>query len=299
MTPARFRWGLILVQIGTLILLHNHGMLSDNIWSNLLLYFPLILIAIGIEKIFTRTRLQFIAYLSSVALFVGGLLIVLTGNIGALDDSFFSETTYRREHSDSVKRLHAVLNLKGTDIIIRDSGRDLIYGRFNRYTRKPKIEFSNESDLATISLSGRRHSYLGGIVRIDFGDAQDWYLKFSRSVPLELDCYGNGSDLHLNLSTTPLSKLYLEADDAKVYLKLGDMERHLRVSIVGEDLKLQLRVPIGIGLKVLGDEYANYLKKVGLVRADGAFVSDKFDQSTSTIEVDLDDHLRSFSLDFF
>ena len=82
MSPARFRWGMFLIFIGTLILLVNLRVLNNNIWGDLLFYFPLVLIAIGIEKIFTHTRFQFISYASSVLLIAVGFYIAFQGGIG-------------------------------------------------------------------------------------------------------------------------------------------------------------------------------------------------------------------------
>ncbi len=71
MSPARFRWGLFLVLLGTLLLLRNSDVLNDNFWSDLLIYLPVILIAVGIEKIFAKSRVKVISYLTSVFLFLG------------------------------------------------------------------------------------------------------------------------------------------------------------------------------------------------------------------------------------
>ena len=57
MSPARFRWGAILIQIGILWLLKNFDVITTDFWEDLLLYFPIILIAVGVEKIFTKSRL--------------------------------------------------------------------------------------------------------------------------------------------------------------------------------------------------------------------------------------------------
>ena len=128
MTPARFRWGIILIQIGGLILLRNAGVLNDNLWVDLLVLSPIVLIAIGLEKIFTKSRAQFISYLTSVGLFFGGFLIAFYGSYGGDTTSFFSETIYRKGSDPNVKSISATLRLDDTDLTIRDSGRDLVYG---------------------------------------------------------------------------------------------------------------------------------------------------------------------------
>lgn len=299
MTPARLRWGIILVQIGVLILLRNFGVLGDNFWEDLLIWSPVLLIAIGVEKIFTKSKLQFISYATSAFIFFGGLAIAFTSSWSAMDGGFFSEVTYQRNYDPEVKKLHARLKLKETNLTIRDSGDDLVYGRFDKFTRKPRIQYDLEGSEATLSLTGQRHSYLGGVVKVNIDESQDWYLRFSRDIPLDLECTGDGSDIHLNLSTTPLSRLNLEADEARIYLKLGDMEPLVHVVIRGEDSKVRLRIPVNVGLSVLAPGYGAYLEKIGLTSSGDTYVNESFDSSQTKVEIELDDRFDTFSLDFF
>jgi len=301
MSPARFRWGLFLVLLGTLLLLRNSDVLNDNFWSDLLIYLPVILIAVGIEKIFAKSRVKVISYLTSVFLFLGALYVAFSGSLGGAENSFFSQTTFEQEYDPSVRTLHAVLELDETDLTIRDSGDKMIYARFNRFTRKPKIEYEVIEGEAKVTLESRHRprSFLGGAIKIDTGDSQDWYLRFARNIPLELECLGSGSDLHLNFATTPLRRLKLDADDARIYLKLGDREPLVKIDIVGEDTNLRLRVPQNIGLKVFGEEYHSYLAQIGLMKSNGGFVTVGFDTVKNKIEINLDDRLGSFSIDFF
>ncbi len=68
MNPARFRWGILLILIGVLFLLNNIGTLDWWMWNDIWSLWPLILIAIGVEKIFTKTKFEVIAYLAPLAL---------------------------------------------------------------------------------------------------------------------------------------------------------------------------------------------------------------------------------------
>lgn len=299
MTPARFRWGILLILIGVLLLLRNGGILNDNFWGDLMIWFPVVLIAIGIEKIFANSRLKVISYMTSVALFFGGLLIAFAGSYGGNQSSFFSESTYKFNDDSSVNEIRVFLDLDGTDLTIRDSGDDLVYGRFDRFTRKPKIKEVVEGGVAQVKFISRSGSFLGGAVRIDTGEPQDWFLSFSKNVPLDLECVGKSSDMHLNMSTTPLKNLKLKANDAKIYLKIGDMEPLVKVTINGEDSKLRLRLPETVGVRIHGNDYRSYLQRLGFHEEDGAFITDKFDSVMSKIDINLDANLASFSLDFF
>ena len=223
MTPARFRWGILLVTIGLLLLLRNIGTFNDDIWIALVVYSPLVLIAIGVEKIFTRTRVQVISYLTSGFLLVGGLAIAFYAGSGH-EGGFFTETSHTIEFDPKVRSLLAELNLNETDLTIRDSGDDLVYGEFARFTRKPTISYVTDKGIARIAFDSRRMSYLGGVIRIDTDDDRDWYVQFHENTPLELNLSGHDNDIHLNMSTTPLRLLKLDTDDAAIYLKIGELE---------------------------------------------------------------------------
>ena len=49
MTPARFRWGSLLVLVGVILLLRNLDVITNSFWTDFLIYFPILLIAIGIQ----------------------------------------------------------------------------------------------------------------------------------------------------------------------------------------------------------------------------------------------------------
>lgn len=299
MTPARFRWGIIFILLGLLLLLRNFNILNDDIWGMLLIWSPVVLILIGIEKIFTRSKLQFISYLTSLALFAGGFLVAVTGGLGNPQGGFFSEVVFRLEAQPEVKFIKSELHLDNTDLTIRDSGRDLVFGKFDKYTHKPEIDYEFKGDMALVTLISKEGKFFGGLLQIDFGEPQDWYMRFSRELPLDLECYGYQSDMRLNFSTTPLRKLKLIADDAKVYLRLGDLEPMLVVTVGGEKSKLKLRIPENSGLRVYGDEYETYLTRIGLIKKDGFFVNEGFDTLESKIDIHLGDDLKSLSIDFF
>lgn len=299
MTPARFRWGMVFILLGLLLLLRNFNILNDDFWGTLLVWSPVALILIGIEKIFTRSKLQFIAYLTSLALFASALLVAVTGGLGNPQSGFFSEVIFRLEAQPGVKLIKSELRLDNTDLTIRDSGRDLVYGKFDKYTHKPEIDYEFNGDVAIVTLVSTEGKYFGGLLQIDLDEPQDWYMRYSEELPLELECYGDQSDMHLNFSTTPLQKLKLIADDTKVYLKLGNLEPIVVVTLGGENSKIRLRIPENSGLRIYGDEYESYLTRIGLTKRDGYFVNDGFDSLDSKIEITLGDELKSLSIDFF
>lgn len=300
MTPARFRWGLLLVFFGVLILLKNMSVINYNFFIDLLALFPFLLIAIGIEKIFTRSRLEFISYLSSVCLVAGGMYIAVTGSYGGDESSFFQTSSYQLDFDPSVRTIDATVKLGGNDLTIRDaSASDLVYGRFKKFTWKPRIDYAVLQDQARLTFENRSRNLIGGLVKIDTDERNDWYLSFSKTIPLILNCFARDASIHLNLSTTPLKELKLDADKSDIYLKIGDLEPRVMVDLEGDESSLRLRVPTSSGLKIKGVEYKDLFDEIGLMEQQGYFVNDKYDSLESKIDVTLDSNLSSVSIDFY
>lgn len=300
MTPARFRWGALLVLVGLILLLRNLDVIDSNyFWTGFLVYFPILLIAIGIEKIFTRSKLQAVSYATTVLMFAGGLYLALSGSHGSSNGDFFQETTYNWNDDAAVKELHAVLDLGRGNLTVRDATDELVFAQFNEFSSKPEIERSVDGGVGNIRFTGKGSRFLGGLVKIETGEDADWYLSFSNVLPLILECNGSQSDIHLNLATTPVRQLKVDADQATVYLKLGDLEDRVNVDVSGSDSDVRLRVPITAGLRVSGITDEQYLKQVGLERRNGWFTNAGYDTMRSKIDVNLDDKQSSLSIDFY
>lgn len=299
MTPARFRWGIILIQLGILMLLSNMGHLSDNFWVDLFYYAPFVLIIVGIEKIFTKSRLQFISYLSSVVLFFAGFYIAYAGSWQGDDDYYLSDGVFEESYDPDITKILAILNLGESDLTIRDSGPDLVLGRFNRSSRKPKIITATHDSKFSVEIKNDQKYWFGGAIRIQTSDPDEWKIKFSDRIPIELECNGRESDIHLNLYSTPLEILDINADDASIYIKLGELVPAVRLTIDGRESDLRLRVPKHSGIKIIGDDFGGYLRQLGFKRYDNGYVNAGYDTLTPQYEINLDDEFSSFSVDFF
>ena len=299
MTPSRFRWGTLLILLGVLLLLRNTEVINNNFWSDFLIYFPILLIAIGVEKIFTKTKFQFVSYLTSIFLFAGGLFVALSGSSGGNQDSFFEESSYRHEADPQVKNLHAVLNLGNSSLTVRDASDDMVTGQFKQFSAKPDIAYSVSGDDANVTFTSKGKEFMWGLVKVDGGDPNEWYISFSNVIPLTLECNGHNSDIHLNLATTPARSVRVNADEATIYLKMGTEQPDVSVDLEGKDSDIRLRVPTGSGLKVTGTADKEYLSQVGLQQRGDGFVNDGYDTLSSHIEVKLDDRLSSLSIDYY
>jgi len=296
MTPARLRWGLLLVQVGILILLVNMDVVSDSFVVDLAAAIPLLLIAVGIEKIFTRTRAEVVSYLAVGLIFVGGIFIAVQGSQGG---SFFHKTSYTQEFDPSVEEIRATLRLGDSDLTIRDVTDEIVRARFAEFMHKPRIRYDVENKVAELRFQQGHHGFWGGAIKVDLYERDDWTVYFSRVIPLFLECYGDDADIHLNLATTPIRDLKLDADDSQIYIKVGDKESLLKLHIFGNGSDLRLRLPGGAAVKIDAREFDSYLERLGFVRNNGDFISEDYDSLASQIQIELDEHLDNLKIEFY
>jgi hypothetical protein len=293
---------MLFILIGVLLLLVNMEVLNHNFWIDFVFLFPFLLIAIGIEKIFAKTRFKAFAYLSTVLLAGGALYVAFEGSRFSDHSSFFESGSISWDADDEpVDVIDAVLKLGDASLTIRKATRDLFYARFDEWSHKPRSSKRIVDGRAEISLTARSssRSFRRGLVQIDTDEPEDWRVSFSENTPLILKCVGEDGDVHLNLETTPLRELNLDLNDATIYLKLGYLEPRTQVNIAGYDSKLRLRVPREAGLRVTGVDDPDYLEEIGLVSVEGAFVSEGIDDQATQINIELDDRFRSLSIDFY
>ncbi|UCD95404.1 MAG: hypothetical protein JSU69_04975 [Candidatus Zixiibacteriota bacterium] len=295
MTPSRLRWGLLFITVGVMFLLNNAGRLDWDYWLELLSWWPLLLIAIGLEKIFLKTKLQVISYLAPIVLVAGMVYVAVDTGGRSYRRDFFTTYSWSTEPDQAIEKIDAVIDHGGSDLYISRTGFDLASARFDRFSRKPDIDFSKSGSVAKLEITRRGRIY-SGIVIGGHRHSRDWRLSFSDDVPLKLKCIGDESEVSLNLESVPLESLILQNDDGDVYLKIGDRVALVNVEIDGYDADFRLKIPDGCGIKVQGDKYMSYLKTLNLEERAGNYVTAGFDSAATKVSLKLSDDLRHLSI---
>jgi hypothetical protein len=274
--------------------------LNRNIWGDLIFFSPVVLIAIGIEKIFTRSRLELISYATSVLLVAGGLFLAFRSGSGGRDNDFFSESDGRVQEKGDIKALNASINLDEENLTVQDYSEDVAEWRFKKFSRKPAIDYRSDNGTGVLTVDDRKGGGMWGkIVKVDIDEKSDWYLSFSRDIPLALVCTGDKSDVHLDLSETALRSLKINIDDGRIYVILGRNEPQVDLEATGQDANFRLRVPNDVGLRILGAEDGDYLRTIGLVERGKDFVTEGYDTLPNKVNVKLDDRFRSLTVEFY
>jgi hypothetical protein len=299
MTVSRLRWGLLFITVGVMLLLNNAGSLSWGYWADLIVWWPVLLIAIGLEKIFQKTSLHFLAYLSPVILAGGMILVAFDTGTEPTFRNYFSSYRWSEDADSTIRVIDADIDHGRYDFFINGSSFNLASAKFNRFSRKPSINFSKSDGIAKLEI-GRRSLRSDGVFVFNSGRyGQDWTMSFSPQVPLKLACRGKQSDVSLNLQSIPLEELKITNDEGDIYLKIGDLSPRVNIEINSPDSPLRLRIPRGAGLRVDGIDKASYFKTMGLLEDKGYFISPGFDTTRIKIMLDIDKGLEHFSIDYY
>jgi hypothetical protein len=298
MTPSRLRWGLLFITVGVMLLLNKTGYLDRDYWWDLLVWWPVFLIAVGIEKIFLRTKLQFISYLSPIALVLGMVYVAFNVGSGGYGRSVSSTYQWRQERDSSVGLLNAEIDHTDMDIYVSRTGVDLVSARFEQFSRKPDIDFSKSGQVASFKVTRRGKPGEGTIFGRRHLD-RTWRISFSDEVPLNLICRGKGADATLNMRAIPLQELTVDNAEGEVNLTVGPESPLVKVKIAGHESVFSLDAPRECGIKVAGDKYKSYLETLGFVADEGFMKTAGFDTAGVKILLEPADDLRRFSIGYY
>jgi hypothetical protein len=291
---------MLLVLVGIVLLLRNTGVVNWDFWWDWISFFPMLLIAIGIEKIFTGSKVQFISYLTSVLLFAGGLYLALADEYrGDFSSDKIGESEFEIDEESGVRLIRANLEMRKSNLTVRDASEKLVEGKFDQTIRAPKVDHDISDGVANMQVTSRQKDVFGGVVKINFDELEDWYIRFSRNVPLELTCQSVESDLHLNLANNQVTQLTIEGEDDNIYVKLGELSPLIKVEITGSGASVRFRLPQSSGLRVESTDYHDYFGQIGLHEENGSYVSDNYGSDPVQIELKLGNDLRQISVDYY
>jgi len=302
MSPARFRWGILFILVGVLLLLNNMGELDWWVWSDILSLWPLILIAIGLEKIFTRSKIEFVAYFPILALAAVVLWVAFEGFDDGDDLLKRSGDGYRYtiEKKPDIENVRARFEAGDIDIYLRSIGTELFQVRTEGTGYVPMVDFGEYNGTAEIDLRAEPRK-LPDWIRIDhWRRSGDWNLYFNEKLPLDLECLGDESDMMLDFRYLLLDNLIVKSDDGYIRLKFGDLRDLVKVTLRGEDASFRLSLPSEGGLKVTGagEDLAGFLADEGLAKQDDYFTIPGYDTLKPQFEIYLDSEIERLSLDY-
>ena len=254
---ARIRNGVILISAGVVLLLNTLGQLPWTVWIRIFSFWPVFLIAFGIELLFKKTRLAFLAILSPLL-----FLLVILG------PALFFETGVGKIHraqqvylwsqdlDSNLTRATVTIELRSGNLKLSSGTDKLVSAELDYLERKPLVSYKhiNSDSSATVEITDSERSHWGWNLNKgwswDGWEKKDWEIRLTDRVPINLKVNTKASRTDLDLSELKINNFDLEAKASNVEIKIGDLVNDVACKISVSASKLSLSFPEDMGLKI-------------------------------------------------
>ncbi|UCC80525.1 MAG: hypothetical protein JSW64_03955 [Candidatus Zixiibacteriota bacterium] len=263
MKVSSIRWGIIWIGIGLLFLAINFGVLDSLVFPALFSLWPVILIAIGVELIFRKTRFYFLALLSP--LLIAAAFIFAAVYAGGYSWSFsefwkdWSWTYEGRKHfaeqisiDADVDTIRLEINVGDSDLDLSPSPEMIFSVNTNYYKVSPIISHRKEGNVVYLEYRFRENRK-GSIFNIKNRDIRNDIKIFDEAwLFAEIETETEYPEFDFSEFKLREVKFSLKAKESKI--RFGDNIGDAGIEINGRSEKLILSVPGDFGLELLMDD---------------------------------------------
>jgi hypothetical protein len=275
-------FAVILIALGIVLLLQTTGVLPWEFWSGIWRFWPVVIIAIGINLIFGR-RLPWLAgLLIAIVLVIAlGVALFLVPVSSAVAVSSMQEDLQGLESAE--------LNIDfGAGELIIDSlpegSPSLVEATFEKRDAETSVVRAGNSATLDISMRDRDFPFFGGFTKAD------WRISLSRLPRLSIDLDGGASDIRLDLSSLQVSDLSLDTGAASVEVRMPASAGRVNAKIDAGAADITVIIPEGVAARIDSDVVAGStsIDESRFPRVGDAYISPDFDTATNRIDLEIE-----------
>lgn len=304
MRTEKVIWGLLLVFIGGILLLQNFGVI-DFYWEVIFRFWPVILILIGANLLFSRDDSRTGAIISVMLTLLALGFITYKGitlndeespwtfnnNDDSVEES--ATNTFIEEYNDSIGK--AVLNIEGgaTRYVLKDTTSNL-------FSADVKKSFGNYSLLRTIDDSTQ-------VLNFKMSGKNNWELKDNdgnkatiklNSTPVwDIHLQMGAGTANLDLSPFKINNLSIKGGAASFEIKLAEPVQATTVSVETGVSKIEIFIPRSAACKISTESGLSSTDFKGFTRQqDGTYTTGNYNDSIKSIVLNLKGGLSKFKV---
>jgi hypothetical protein len=284
---------IILITIGVLFLVHSWRPAFDP-WSILRDYWPLILIFVGIGKIYDNLQRSrnpnapagiSVGSTIGILAFVAVLVILMWhGRNYSHRHGFYSSPQHSSQTVDlqGAKSARAKLEMSAGELRVSGASTHALEGDFTYSDsfEQPRVDYHVTDSVGQISISQDSHT-------VHFGNSRnEWTLRFSKDLPLELRVDMGAGEGHLDFRDIPLTRLDLNLGAGEVNVDLtGDRRTDLIANIEGGVGQANIRLPKKVGVIAQASGGIGSIRTHGLKEEGGSYTNEAYGKSPVTIHL--------------
>ncbi|HEV1994704.1 MAG TPA: toast rack family protein [Candidatus Acidoferrum sp.] len=295
---------IILIAVGALFLFHNWRPAFDP-WPILATYWPLILIFIGIGKIWDTTYrsrnpnapqgISIGATIGTLAFVIVLVVLLWHGRSYSRSHGYYSGSQHNTQTVDlqGAKSAHAKLELGAGQLTINGGANHMLDADFtyDGSFDAPRVDYSVSGGVGQLNISQESHS-------AHFGRSQnDWNLHFSKDIPLELKVDMGAGQGNLHFRDVPLTRLDLNIGAGQMDVDFtGDRKTDLTADIEGGVGQANIRLPKNVGVIAHASGGIGSIDVHGLKHDGDSYTNDAYGKSPATIHLKVEGGIGQITL---
>jgi len=303
-------WGITFLGIGIFWLAINLGYFDHYVWIRLLSFWPIALIAVGLNLIFKKSKIQFLRYTAPLLIALAFISIGVSEWQSDEDRwqprGMWLETDDGREVFDfaidndpTAESLKVDIDFGLGELWIGSTSQKIFDSNFEYRRSKPRCDFEVVEGEGRISIRSRdygRFGFLGG--RRVKNDAR---IFISDHLPVELDLDIGAAGVDLDLVELNLKKLRLDTGAARVDIRLGCRAAEAAIIIDAGASRINLNVPREMGLEIESDNAlsSTNFKSAGLQKRGDKYYSENFDTADCTAHINFDSGVSKIEIEYY
>lgn len=257
--------GLLLIGIGAFLLLNTQGVLPWWFWYELVQYWPVLLVAVGIRLVFQSSRAPWAVLLSPLVIL--GTMAYVAASGPQPPPGRWVPLTAERPEGLTGWTLRGSLALAHLDLKARPLSSDLLVEGRVASNRQPSSRIATGAEYARVYLRSRRRRWIA----LAPTRRERWELDLAQELPLRLDMDLSLVGGEIDLTAAALSRLDIDGALNDLTLRLGVPigDERVRLDLEGAFNRIELVVPESVPVRVDTD---GFLNSVGGRRSGRSFV---------------------------
>lgn len=279
--------GLWLIVLGSLLMLNTLGIVNWAVWVYLLQWWPVILIAVGVQMLLGRR----VFHLVLAVLLVAGTAMYVTGGPprpwGASWSVGAESQQFRVSQGMPGGVTAGSLDLDyGTGRLNLGSGSGgLLDGELSYYSREPRVSVSQNNGLARVKVKqeSERVLFFPGN-----RSGADWHIRLSEEIPWDLNLDVGATKAYIDLSRLEVRKLDVDAGASDLRIVFGPRSPRMAVDIDAGAANVELAIPFQLGVRIRMDSAlsGNNLEKEGFTKQGKEYVTENYLTAPARVEIE-------------
>jgi hypothetical protein len=279
MHAGRLNWGLVFIIIGLFFLGWSTRYLPFDVIVRLVELWPVLLIAIGIQMIFSKSKAPQLAYLSSLLL-LGAAIYAVT--------PYWGDIKYRTaERTSGTIEQSITQPVQALEIRADFSDRDFT------------LDDHEDENVGKLVVSGFGRNWLNVLKEIQDRELPIWKLSLSQVYPLDLYLRAEQSYCYLRMADLNIRSLDLDCEKChEVVLQFGDKIPARAVMLDLRKSKVRLEIPRELDIMLKdGMSLPYYLtENLGFIERGDDLLSDSVVTNDSLLILDIGPGLRDLEI---